>query len=93
MPDLKPTYAEPQLVSRNLTPTVREAISSEEQAHWKEAIKAEMDGLERMSIWEIVDKPRNTNLVDSKLGLTIKTDANLITVKYKARFCARGFSQ
>ncbi|KAJ1572182.1 hypothetical protein NDA15_006802 [Ustilago hordei] len=89
-----PIYqAEAQLLSPVLQPTVKQALNSKNQAHWKEAIKAEMDGLERMNIWKIVDRPPNTNLVDSKLVLTIKTDANMIPIKYKARFCARGFSQ
>lgn len=91
--DINSLKAEAQLAPQNLTPTVKEALNGEDQVHWKEAIKAEMDGLERMSIWEIVDRPPNTNLVDSKLVLTIKTDANMVPVKFKARFCARGFSQ
>ncbi|SAM83973.1 uncharacterized protein UBRO_20797 [Ustilago bromivora] len=92
LPD--PIYqAEAQLTSPALQPTVKQALNGKDWTHWKEAIKAEMDRLERMSIWEIVDKPPNTNLVDSKLVLTIKTDTNMIPIKYNARFCAQGFSQ
>ncbi|CCF52923.1 hypothetical protein NDA11_001978 [Ustilago hordei] len=52
-----------------------------------------MEGLKSMNIWGIVDKPTNAHLVDSKLVLNIKTDANGIPYKFKARFCAHGFSQ
>jgi len=79
--------------TRNTCPTVKEALAGNDAVHWREAIKAEMDGLEKMGIWQVVDKPPNTHLVDSKLVLTIKMDANMIPTKFKARFCARGFSQ
>ncbi|SAM76817.1 uncharacterized protein UBRO_20020 [Ustilago bromivora] len=56
---LDPIYqAKAQLISLVLQPTVKQALNGEDCTHWKGAIKAEMDGLERMSIWEIVDKPQ-----------------------------------
>ncbi|SAM79905.1 uncharacterized protein UBRO_20569 [Ustilago bromivora] len=77
----------------NLKPLVREALTRPHQIHWWEAIKAEMDGLESMHIWETVDKPKDMNLVDSKLVLQVKTNANHVPYKFKARFCAHSFSQ
>ncbi|SAM85906.1 uncharacterized protein UBRO_15738 [Ustilago bromivora] len=52
-----------------------------------------MDGLESMNIWEIIDVPERAHLVDSKLVLNVKTDTNGIPYKFKAQFCAHGFSQ
>ncbi|SPC61214.1 uncharacterized protein UHOD_11257 [Ustilago sp. UG-2017b] len=68
----------------NLKPSVKEALTRPNQIHWWEAIKAEMDGLESMHIWETVDKPNDTNLVDSKLVLQVKTNANNVPYKFKA---------
>ncbi|KAJ1576459.1 hypothetical protein NDA12_005322 [Ustilago hordei] len=77
----------------NLKPLVKEALTRPDQIHWHEAIRAEMDGLESMNIWETVDRPEGANLVDSKLVLQVKTDANNIPYKFKAKFCVHGFSQ
>ena len=90
-----PTYdASAYMVSAtNLKPSVKEALNGPDQIHWREAIRAEMDGLESMNIWETVDRLEGANLVDSKLVLQVKTDANNIPYKFKARFCAHGFSQ
>jgi len=34
--------------------------------HWTQAMKDEMNALERNSTWEIVDKPRDKRVVGSK---------------------------
>ncbi|SAM86448.1 uncharacterized protein UBRO_21026 [Ustilago bromivora] len=39
-----------------------------------------------MHIWETVDRPNNTNPVDSKLVLQVKTDVKNVPYKFKARF-------
>ncbi|KAJ1020395.1 hypothetical protein NDA13_005714 [Ustilago tritici] len=52
-----------------------------------------MDGLKSMHIWETMDKPKDASLIDSKLALQSKTDANNIPYKFKARFCMHSFSQ
>ncbi|KAJ1038091.1 hypothetical protein NDA10_000401 [Ustilago hordei] len=77
----------------NLKPSVKEALTRLDQIHWCKAIRAEMDGLESMNIWETVDRLEGVNLVDSKLVLQVKTDASNVPYKFKARFCAHGFSQ
>ncbi|CAO1618293.1 unnamed protein product [Jaminaea pallidilutea] len=77
----------------NLTPTVREALSSNNASHWRQAIKNEMQGLDAMNTWQIVDAPANGRLVDSKLVLRIKTAPDGTPLKYKARLVARGFTQ
>ncbi|CCF48103.1 hypothetical protein NDA11_001326 [Ustilago hordei] len=81
------------LLVMNLNPSVKEALTRPNQIHWHEVIKAEMDGLESMHIWETVDWPKDTNLMDSKLVLQVKTNTSNVPYKFKARFCAQGFSQ
>ncbi|SYW82010.1 uncharacterized protein UHO2_00495 [Ustilago hordei] len=69
----------------NLTPTMKEALASEDAQQWQEAICKELDGLEAMGTWEIVDVPPNTKLVDSKIILCLKLDADGVPVQHKAR--------
>lgn len=78
---------------QSLTPSVKEALSGPDALRWRQAIKSEIGGLQDMGTWEEVDAPDGALLVDSKLVLRIKTDANGIPVKYKARLVARGFTQ
>ncbi|CCF54415.1 hypothetical protein NDA11_004860 [Ustilago hordei] len=77
----------------NLKPTVREALNGPDQTHWHKAICTEMEGLESMNIWKVVDMPTNAHLVDLKLVLNVKMDANGVPYKFKAQSCAQGFSQ
>ncbi|KAJ1035115.1 hypothetical protein NDA18_000713 [Ustilago nuda] len=84
---------EANTTTMNLTPTLREALDSDEAQQWHEAICKELEGLEAMGTWEIVDVPPETKLVDSKIVLRLKLDANGIPVQHKARLIARGFTQ
>ncbi|SOV01865.1 uncharacterized protein UDID_18825 [Ustilago sp. UG-2017a] len=78
---------------KNLDPTISEALSGEDKKHWEEAMHKELDGLKAMGTWEVADLPKGMNTVDTRWVLKIKTDANLIPTKFKARLVARGFTQ
>ena len=78
---------------KNLDPTIHEAMNGEDRKHWEEAMRKELDGLEAMGTWEIVDLPKGVNTVDTRWVLKIKTDANLVPTKFKAQLVARGFTQ
>ncbi|KAJ1578409.1 hypothetical protein NDA11_005594 [Ustilago hordei] len=78
---------------KNLDPTIHEAMNGEDRKHWEEAMRKELDGLEAMGTWEIVDLPKGANTVDTRWVLKIKTDANLVPTKFKAQLVARGFTQ
>ncbi|SOV05267.1 uncharacterized protein UDID_17878 [Ustilago sp. UG-2017a] len=41
---------------------MKEALASEDAQQWQEAIRKELDGLEAMGTWEVVDVPPNTRL-------------------------------
>ncbi|SOV04648.1 uncharacterized protein UDID_17159 [Ustilago sp. UG-2017a] len=91
--DVEEMIGEAHSATLNLTPTLKEALASNDAQQWQEAIRKELDGLEAMGTWEIVDVPPNTRLVDSKIVLRLKLDADGIPVQHKARLVARGFTQ
>ncbi|KAJ1025409.1 hypothetical protein NDA13_004221 [Ustilago tritici] len=82
---VKEMLAEAHTAVLNLTPTLKEALASDDAQQWQEAICKELDGLEAMGTWEIVDVPPNANLVDSKIVLRLKLDADSVPVQHKAR--------
>ncbi|SOV06544.1 uncharacterized protein UDID_17512 [Ustilago sp. UG-2017a] len=78
--DVEEMIREAHTAVLNLTPTLKEALASDDAQQWQEAIRKELDGLEAMGTWEIMDVPPNTRLVDSKIVLRLK-------------LVARGFTQ
>ena len=77
----------------NLSPTLNQAKRGEDWPLWQEAMRSEIGGLEANDTWIVADLPPGQNLVDSKWVLKIKTDANRVPTRYKARLVARGFTQ
>lgn len=70
--------------------TVAEALSKRE---WRDAMKEEMNALEKNKTWEIVDKPEDKNIVDCKWIFTVKYKADGSLERYKARLVAKGYTQ
>ncbi|SPC63918.1 uncharacterized protein UHOD_11377 [Ustilago sp. UG-2017b] len=83
--DVEEMIGEAHTAALNLTPTLKEALASDDAQQWQEAICKELDRLEAMGTWEIMDVPPNTGLVDSKIILRLKLDADGIPVQHKAR--------
>lgn len=70
--------------------TYDEACGTKE---WREAMNEEIAMIEKNKTWELVDKPKNKNVISVKWIYKIKTDANDNHIKHKARLVARGFAQ
>ncbi|CAA7014800.1 unnamed protein product [Microthlaspi erraticum] len=70
--------------------TYDEACGNEE---WEEAMKEEIEMIEKNKTWKLVDKPEKKNVISVKWIYKIKTYANGNHIKHKARLVARGFSQ
>ena len=56
-------------------------------------IGTELDQIEKLGTWEIVEAPTDANIVSSKFVFRLKRDEHGNIVKYKARLVACGFTQ
>ena len=73
--------------------TIDEAKMQPDWPRWEEVINAELKSLEDAHTWNVVECPRNTNVVSCKWVFKIKKNAAGEIDKYKARLVARGFTQ
>ena len=76
-----------------LMPTYEEAQKRPDWPKWDDAISKELDSLKKSGTWELVRRPPDANVIDSKWVLRIKKNAAGEIDKYKARLVARGFTQ
>ena len=77
-------------------PSYQEAINSHEKHLWTETMNEELKSLQDQQTYEEIDisaVPKGTNIVTSKWVLRKKRDQLGNIVKFKARTCARGFTQ
>jgi hypothetical protein len=70
-----------------------QAISRPNADLWHSAIEAEMDALRHNHSWDVVDRPTERQIVDSKWVFKIKSLSNGSVDKFKGRLVAPGFSQ
>src|SRR5271168_196197 len=76
-----------------LEPSYEQARMRTDWPQWKAAIDVELQNLRAAGTWEVVERPDDVNVVDSKWVFRLKKDAKGKVVKWKARLVARGFTQ
>ena len=62
------------------------------EEYWKAAVK-EIETLEEMGAWEVVDREEDMNVIGSIWAFKLKRYPDGVVKKFKARFCARGDQQ
>lgn len=72
--------------------SLKEALKEDEK-DWKKAIRNEITALIKNKTWELVEKPRNKNIIGCKLILKKKFKQDGSLEKWKARIVAKGFTQ
>ncbi|VEN40759.1 unnamed protein product [Callosobruchus maculatus] len=81
-----------QIQSEEDVPTNFEELETRnDRTLWEQAVHEELKSLEENQTWEIVDKPKEGKLIDTKWVFT-KKNINGAEI-YKARLVARGFLQ
>ncbi|UYV80249.1 hypothetical protein LAZ67_18002148 [Cordylochernes scorpioides] len=70
-----------------------QALSSEDSHLWTGAMKEEYSSLLKNGTWELVDPPKNKNIIGNKWVFRKKFRADGSIERYKARLVAKGYSQ
>ena len=73
--------------------TLSEAKRSPEWLEWEKAVQVELNQLEQMGTWEIVDPPEDRKPISNKWVFTKTFDKDGNLQKYKAQLVAQGFTQ
>ena len=73
--------------------TYREAVESPDSKKWMDAMKSELQSMKQNQTWDLVKLPKGRKVVDCKWVFKIKPGDQDRPPRYKARLCARGFSQ
>ena len=76
-----------------LEPSYEQARMRTDWPQWKAAIDVELQNLRAAGTWEVVERPDDVNVVDSKWVFRLKKDAKGKVIKWKAWLVARGFTQ
>lgn len=80
--------------SRKFEPTsYQEAINCPESEKWLEAMREELESIEKNETWFLTDLPAGRKAVGCKWVFKLKFDETGRVSKYKARLVAQGFSQ
>jgi hypothetical protein len=72
---------------------LKEARISIEWPQWEKAIAAELQQLDRMGTWQLVDRPDDAIPIANKWVFAKKRDKSGNIIKYKARLVAKGCAQ
>ena len=73
--------------------TVEEALKSNDAINWEQAIKAELDSIERNQVWTLVEPPVDRKPIKTKWVFKKKLGPDGSVKTFKARLVAQGFSQ
>lgn len=73
--------------------TYEQAIKSENNREWMDAMREEIDSLVKSGTWVLVEAPKDQKIVDNRWVFRIKRNPDNSVDRYKARLVARGFSQ
>ena len=74
------------------SPSIKQALASEDRPAWIAAINVELEAFAQRGVWdeELVERPHDARAIPLKWVLLIKRDEHGNIIKYKARLVARG---
>ncbi|MBW0501411.1 hypothetical protein O181_041126 [Austropuccinia psidii MF-1] len=73
--------------------TYKNSLKLKDKDLWKQAINKELDNMNQLKVWEVIDLKEDYKLVGTTWILRIKTNHQNEAVEFKARLCTQGFSQ
>ena len=69
---------------------IKEALSDE---HWTIAMQEELNQFERNRVWDLVERPKDLNVIGTKWVFRNKVDEFGTVIRNKARLVAQGYNQ
>jgi hypothetical protein len=60
---------------------------------WNKAMDEELDQIEKNDTWELVPRPKNKNVIDTKWGFKIKLNEDGHVTRNKTRLVCKGYAQ
>ena len=80
-------------INENDPLTFQEALSRPDADKWREAIKVEMEAMHSNNVWNLVENPKEKNIVQCRWVFKKKIKPDGTVGSYKARLVAKGFQQ
>nr|GFB56688.1 retrovirus-related Pol polyprotein from transposon TNT 1-94 [Tanacetum cinerariifolium] len=77
-------------VSRNEPKNIKEAMAD---STWIESMQEELRPFDRLDVWELVDRPLCTNVINLKWLWKNKRDEENTVIRNKSRLVAKGYAQ
>nr|GEX82570.1 hypothetical protein [Tanacetum cinerariifolium] len=77
-------------VSRTEPKNIKEAMAN---SAWIESMQEELHQFDRLDVWELVDRPLCTNVINLKWLWKNKRDEENIVIRNKSRLVAKGYAQ
>nr|GFA57944.1 retrovirus-related Pol polyprotein from transposon TNT 1-94 [Tanacetum cinerariifolium] len=77
-------------VSRTEPKTIKEAMAD---SAWIESMREELHQFDRLDVWELVDRPLCTNVINLKCLWKNKRDEENTVIQNKSRLVAKGYAQ
>ncbi|MBW0521793.1 hypothetical protein O181_061508 [Austropuccinia psidii MF-1] len=68
------------------------ALNAPDKDLWLEAISKEVQSLENLNTWEVVEKQGNFRLFGTTWVFRLKKNHSKKVIEYKERLCAQGFT-
>jgi histone deacetylase 1/2 len=69
------------------------ALDTPDASHWIGACLEELEGLDAMKTWVLMDPPARCNILPVKWVFKLKRNQDGTPSRFKARLCAKGFRQ
>jgi hypothetical protein len=73
--------------------SVKSALQSKDRDRWLDAMRSEYDSIMDQGTWKVVERPSHQKVVTVTWVLKVKWNPDRTVPQYKARLCARGFTQ
>src|SRR5580698_8673389 len=68
-------------------------MDSKQSNQWTQAMQEEMESHKQNGTWELVERPQDTKLLDSRWVYKVMTNQDGSIERYKARLVVRGYRQ